>query len=148
MADFFKWFKKGPVSYPAPDRSRQLEKILSRPSHEGVYELGWNQGMLSDGRSFYLETWAQDQSTFVTFFFSTAGLERATADTLAGIVERDNLIRFETPERHVSAVKIEDDAGQAMWSFTVTLGTDQTLYAFDTVGMKPYAKNIRIAAGI
>ncbi len=61
---------------PIPDRTKQA--IRSTKDQDGVIDIGWCDGVLSDGRAFRAEMWAQDQVSMLTFFFSSIGLEAHT----------------------------------------------------------------------
>jgi len=57
-------------NFPIPDRSKQPARRVK--DEEGVIDVGWCEGVLSDGRAFRAEMWAQDQISLLTFFFSVA----------------------------------------------------------------------------
>ena len=59
--------------FPIPDRTKQ--PVRSTRDEDGVIDIGWCEGVLSDGRAFRAEMWAQDQISMLTLFFSTAGFE-------------------------------------------------------------------------
>jgi hypothetical protein len=54
--------------YPFPARK------LSQ-SQDDEMNIGFAQGVFSDGRPFHAECWASEGTTNLTFFFSTIGLE-------------------------------------------------------------------------
>jgi hypothetical protein len=52
--------------YPTPDRSKQ--RVHFTKDEDGVIDVGWCDGALSDGRAFRAEMWAQDQVSLLTVF--------------------------------------------------------------------------------
>ena len=54
--------------FPYPDRSQQ--RVRLERDADGVMDIGWCEGLLSDGRPFRVEMWAQDQVSCLTIFFS------------------------------------------------------------------------------
>lgn len=58
--------------FPAPDRARQ--PVRSTKDDDGIIDIGWCDGVLSDGRAFRAEMWAQNQVSMLTIFFSTVGI--------------------------------------------------------------------------
>jgi hypothetical protein len=63
--------------YPKPDRSDQKPSLVKTPEND-VIDIGWNEGVLSDGRPLPRRVLAQEQVTSLTSFFSTHGLEDIT----------------------------------------------------------------------
>jgi hypothetical protein len=53
--------------FPIPDRSKQ--PVRAEKDEDGVVDIGWCDGVLSDGRPFRAEMWAQDQVSCLTIFF-------------------------------------------------------------------------------
>jgi hypothetical protein len=64
-------------AYPKPDRSNVPRNFTKTPEND-VIDVGWQEGVLKDGRPFHGEYWAQDQVGVMTFFFSTVGIENST----------------------------------------------------------------------
>lgn len=50
--------------YPIPNRSKQT--IHFSRDEDGVIDIGWCDGVFSDGPSFRAEMWAQDQISMLT----------------------------------------------------------------------------------
>ena len=53
--------------FPSSDRSKQT--IHFTKDEDGVIDIGWCDGILSDGRAYRAEMWAQDQMSLLTIFF-------------------------------------------------------------------------------
>ena len=74
------------------DYRRNPEKYLPMFDHtwlipsKNEYEeinIGWNAGLLDDDRPYFVECWAVDQLTSLTFFLSTKGIEDKSPESLA-----------------------------------------------------------------
>jgi len=88
-----------------------------------------------------MEMWAQDQTTSVTFFFSTVGLEDLSRGSAEELLEREELVRYAPPERFVYPRQIEDDSGNPMWSVNVVVGNEDHTFIGGGPAVKPYPKN-------
>ena len=53
--------------YPKSNRSNQTQNYV-KSEENTVLDIGWNEGILSDGRPYRAECWAEDQVTMLTFF--------------------------------------------------------------------------------
>ncbi len=73
--------------FPVADRGGQTVSTVK--DADGVLDLGWCEGVLSDGRPRLRAelAWAQDQISMLTFFFSVLGLEGLDADAVYALVE-------------------------------------------------------------
>lgn len=111
------------TGYPAPDRSD-----CPPGSDAGVKEVGWAEGTFSDERPWRAEMWAEDQVCVLTFSFSTKGLEGASKDDLANLLEREGVIGFTTPQRYASCTKFFDPSDNEMWSVNVVVGDDEDTF--------------------
>src|SRR6516162_9554948 len=78
--------------FPIPDRTSQ--PVRSMKDEDGVLDIGWCEGILSDGRAFRAELWARDQISSLTLFFSTIGLEALEQDAMKHFVEKEGLVTF------------------------------------------------------
>ena len=54
----------------------------SKNEYEEI-NLGWNAGLLDDNRPYFVECWAVDQFTSLTFFLNTKGIENESPEALA-----------------------------------------------------------------
>ncbi len=96
------------VPYPKPDRSDHSPNFSKTPEND-VIDIGWDEGILSDGRRYRVECWAQDQVTSLTYFFSTRGLENMT-----------------------------NAGGSNMWSVNVVVGDDEKTFVSAQRPLRPY----------
>ncbi|HQV28803.1 MAG TPA: hypothetical protein PKY66_16155 [Thermoflexales bacterium] len=123
--------------YPAPDRSNYVPRRQST-TDDGSVDIGWDAGVLADGRSWRAEAWADSGMTILTFFFSTLGLELATDADLAALLAREGLIRYRTAPGRANGTVIDDAAGNPMWSVSVVIGTEDETQVEDTTRLRPY----------
>ena len=83
---------------------------------DGMIDIGWCEGVLSDGRAFRAEMWAQDQVSSLTFFFSTIGLETLEQDEMKHFVEKEGLVTFKkSGPTYCQALPFRDDGGNQVW---------------------------------
>jgi hypothetical protein len=114
------------MDYPKPDRS-DLKPNFSKTPENDVLDLGWQEGALRDGRPFRGEFWCQDQTSMITFFFSTIGLENASREDFQLLLASENLIQFKEGRARLDARKFMDSSANEMWSVNVAVGDeDQT----------------------
>ena len=100
--------------FPIPDRTSQ--PVRSMKDEDGMIDIGWCEGVLSDGRAFRAEMWAQDQVSSLTFFFSTIGLETLEQDEMKHFVEKEGLVTFKkSGPTYCQALPFRDDGGNQVW---------------------------------
>jgi hypothetical protein len=114
--------------YPRPDRS-DFKPNFRKTSENDVLDIGWSEGMLSDGRPYRFECWCQDQITLVTIFLSRIGLGDVDEEKIIKLLEQENLLRFPFPKRFVSARSFEDASGHELLSINVVIGDEEQSYA-------------------
>ena len=125
--------------FSIPNRSRQIAR--SKKAEDGVVDIGWCEGVLSDGRPFRAEMWAQDQVSLITFFFSSEGLEDLSNFALRQLVDREQLVRFKPGSpKHCDSRTIQDDAGNQMWSVNVVVGDEDQTFLSSSVPVFAYSK--------
>ena len=115
------------MDYPKPDRSN-FQPNLSKTPENDVLDLGWQEGILRDGRPFRGEYWCQDQISMITFFFSTIGLENASQEDLKLLLVSENLIQFKPGRARVEARKVVDSSAHEMWSVNVAVGDEDETF--------------------
>ena len=126
-------------SFASPDRSKQI--VHSTKDEDGVIDIGWCDGVLSDGRAYRAEMWAQDQMSMLTIFFSTKGMEEFDAEQIRRLIQLEGLVSFvENGEDHCTALKFTDDAGNEVWSVNVILGDDEKTFLTKSIPIFPYSK--------
>ena len=116
------------TSYFKPDRSTFKPNVKKTPENDAL-DIGWAEGVLSDGRPFRMEYWCQDQNSIVTFFFSTIDLEFTDQANVRDFLGREGLARFRTSVGEPTGGRWIDSGGNEMWSWTVLFATDDDTYA-------------------
>jgi hypothetical protein len=133
------------TKYPLPDRSGYTPNFEKTPENE-VLDIAWQEGLLKDGRPFRGELWVQEHISSVTFFFSTAGLEKYTREDFIRMVQEENLQTFRSvsdDQRFLHAQKIVDYSGNEMWSINVIVGDEDEQYTDGGQVFNPYLKSDR-----
>jgi hypothetical protein len=128
------------IEYPEPDRSNHKPNFYSGPNKEYV-DIGWNDGVLSDGRPFRVEYWCWEDVSILTYFMSTRGIEDVTDNFFRELLTEEGLISFSTEKPTLRAKKIKDGAGNEMWSVNVAVGNQDELFIGETVFIRRY-KNL------
>jgi hypothetical protein len=125
------------AGYPKPDRSRFVPNRVKTEANDTL-DIGWAEGIMRDGRPWRAEAWCQDQVTFLTFFFSSLGLGRATDADLAARLTAEDLVTFVDEDGQVEGRRAKDDAGQRVWEVVVVVGDDDELYVSSSPKLRPY----------
>ena len=125
--------------FPIPDRTKR--PILFTKDQDGVIDVGWCEGVLSDGRAFRAEMWAQDQVSSLTFFFSTFGLEDLDQEAMKRLVEHEGLVSFRSGPSYCAAAKYIDCAGNQVWSVNIVVGDEDQTYIDNSVPIFPYPRD-------
>jgi hypothetical protein len=126
--------------FPIPDRSKQT--VHFSRDEDGIVDVGWCDGVLFDGRPFRAEMWAQDQVSMLTFFFSRAGIDDVDTDALVRVLESEGLFKFRKADaRNGNAVKIDDDAGNPIWSVNIMIGNEDESFLEHAVPIFRYSQD-------
>ena len=125
------------MTHVRPDRSGYSPNFAKSDENPSI-DIGWAEGALSDGRPFRAECWAQDQSTFLTFYFSRRGYENATNEAIACLLEGEGLLRFAGEAHPVSAQPFRDAVGHDLLMATVVVGTEEAIFVQDSLSLLPY----------
>jgi len=126
--------------FPKPDRSDYQPNFTKSPDNDQL-DVGWNEGVLSDGRPYRIECWAQDQLTNVTVFLSSLGLEDASPQQLIDLLGNDRVVWFKPRSQpSASTAIIADAAGSAMWSINIVIGEADEPARADSVPLLPYQR--------
>lgn len=124
-------------AYPFPVRDPHPSR-----GDTGSVEAGWDTGKFADGRPYLVECWAENQMTVLSFFFSDRGLEDRKGDDFADLLEEEGILRWVGGMREVSAKRIEDQAGQGVWSASVLVGFEDEVFIEDELSLKPYPRDV------
>ncbi len=109
-------------TFPVPDRTKQ--PVNRTKDADGVIDVGWCEGVLSDGRPFRAEIWAQGGISMLTFFFSARGIEGLSADALVERLVAENLLGFRAGARRSTTVRPFNDGAADLWSVNVVVGDE------------------------
>ncbi len=101
------------VEYPSIDRTNY--QVCKVKNGDGILDIGWTEGRLSDGRPYRAELWAQDQITVLTVFFSVLGLEDFDTAALSGLIETNGVVSFGSLSAPVSASLFQDEKENTFW---------------------------------
>lgn len=126
------------LSYLKPDRSN-FTPNFQRIDDDDIIDIGWAEGELSDGRPYRLECWNEDGLSSITYYFSIEGMESATKESLADLLVSEGLIEFADPSsRYVTMVILPDASNNKMFTVSVLIGDETTIYADDKRPINPY----------
>jgi hypothetical protein len=126
-------------AYPTPDRSKQV--VQRSKDEDGVLDIRWCDGVMSDGRAFRAELWAQDGVSMLTFFFSSVGLADLDQDRIKALLVSEGLVTFKADAREFCAARLTtDDGGSEMWSVNVVVGDEDNSYLADSAPLWGYSK--------
>jgi hypothetical protein len=124
------------AQFKVPRRAHEPNFVKSEEND--VVDIGWAQGLLSDGRPFVAECWAQDQITAMTFFFDATGLDLSSPDLCETLLEREGLAKFDPGPAYVSAQTMTDEAGTVVWSVNMVVGDADSLFATSAVPLRSW----------
>lgn len=125
--------------FPSPNRSRQ--SVRHSKDADGVIDIGWCDGVLSDGRAFRAEMWAQDQVSMLTFYFSAIGMEELDQASIQRFIENEALVSYDKDSpRYCSSAKYVDDNGSDIWSVNLVVGDDETTFLMGSIPIFPYSR--------
>ncbi len=125
--------------FSRPDRS-DYRPNFQKTEATDVLDVGWNEGVMSDGRFYRVEMWCQDQATHLTFFFSTAGVENFSKDQFADLLVREGLVRFGSERYFLAARPFTDASGQDMWSVNLVVGDEDNTFVIQHPHIRPYVR--------
>src|SRR3989442_11940766 len=87
--------------------------------------------------------WTQDQITNVTVFLSTEGLENASNEQLADLLQRERVVGFKPGvEPSAYAMPLTDAGGNSLWSINIVIGVDDEPARADSVPLRPYSRPV------
>lgn len=100
--------------YPKLDRS-DFHPNFKKIEQNDAVDIGWSEGVLSDGRACRAECWAIDQVTMLTFFSSDKNIETASTVGLNNLLIKEGLIEFLTDKNVTAVRKFNDPVGNTLW---------------------------------
>jgi hypothetical protein len=126
-------------NYPIPDRTN-FRPNFQKTEENDVLDIGWAEGVLSDGRPYRFECWCQDQITDVTIFLSRIGLEDLDKQEIIKLLEQENLLHFPSPRQYVSARPFRDPSGHDLPSINAVIGDQEEIYATGGPNLNSYVR--------
>lgn len=110
-------------SYPVPCRIDYVPSPFE-PDDDGVMDVGYYCGKLSDGRDYRLECWRMDELLMVTVMFSDLAITAYNRKDMACLLEAEDIVDFKTENKKVQATRTKDDAGTDVWALNVMLSNN------------------------
>ena len=109
------------------------------PDEDGVMDVGYKNGLLSDGRPYRLECWRMDELLMLTVLFSNQGLSAYRRVDMPLLLEGEGILQFVgTSKPRLQATQTTDDVGQSMWALNLMLADGKGTYAELTVKLNSY----------
>ena len=124
------------IKYPVPDRSKFIP--LKEKDESGTMDIGWNEGVTTDGRPYRAEMWTFEGVSMVTIFLSSIGMQNFSKEDFVEYLETEGLIKYFGEKKFLRCELVKDDAGKAMWSLNITIGDDEETFADTGFAIKPY----------
>lgn len=106
--------------FPTPTRIDYVPSPYE-PDEDGVQDVGYKLGLMSDGRGYRLECWRMDDMLMITVMFSDLGLEGYKREDMALVLEGEGLVEFVGQRRPMQASRTTDDAGNSVWAINMML---------------------------
>lgn len=106
--------------FPTPTRIDYVPSPYE-PDEDGVQDVGYKLGFMSDGRGYRLECWRMDDMLMITVMFSDLGLEGYKREDMALVLEGEGLVEFVGQRRPMQASRTTDDAGNSVWAINMML---------------------------
>ena len=103
-------------------------------------DLSWAEGVLPDGRPYYLERWQAEGSQLATFYFSPRDLDETQAERLCRLLVEAEIIALKQELLSVEAGRVQDSIGQTLVSLNVLLSDPLEQYARVVVPTNEYER--------
>lgn len=114
--------------FPVPCRVDYVPSPYE-PDEDGVQDVGYYNGRLSDGRAYRLECWRMDDMLMLTVMFSDLCLDGYRREDMPLLLEAEEIVRFTSESRKLQAARTEDDRGQNVWAINLLLANKKGTYA-------------------
>ena len=114
--------------FPVPCRVDYVPSPYE-PDEDGVQDVGYYNGKLSDGRAYRLECWRMDDMLMLTVMFSDRCPEGHRRQDTAPLPEPDDTVRLTGTNRTPHATRTKDDRGQTVWAVNIMLANKKGTYA-------------------
>ena len=124
--------------FHSPDRTGVTRNTSKTEDNDDI-DIGWADGVLSDGRPYRAESWATDQITLLTFFFSSAQIEGYTNAQFIQLLVDESLIEFFGDRKYVTSKTFEDPSGNEIWSVNIVIADENNEFAKDLIHLKSFS---------
>lgn len=114
--------------FPVPCRVDYVPSPYE-PDEDGVQDVGYLNGQLSDGRAYRLECWRMDDMLMLTVMFSDLCLAAYKREDMSLLLEAEKIVRFTGEGRKLQAARTVDDREQAVWAINLMLANKKGTYA-------------------
>lgn len=114
--------------FPVPCRVDYVPSPYE-PDEDGVQDVGYLNGKLSDGRAYRLECWRMDDMLMLTVMFSDLCLAAYKREDMSLLLEAEEIVRFTSDSRKLQAARTVDDREQAVWAINLMLANKKGTYA-------------------
>ncbi|MDO4179428.1 MAG: hypothetical protein Q4D21_09645 [Phascolarctobacterium sp.] len=123
--------------YITPTRIDYVASPLE-PDGDGVRDIGYAVGKLSDGRPYRVECWCMDDLIMATIMLPQKGLEAWDRANMILLAEFEDLVKFVEVRPRLQAAKTTDDAGNEVWAINIMLRKEGKVYAELLMDLKHY----------
>jgi len=113
----------GELTKPTP-----MKKVPSKPA-EGEKNIGYGEGILSDGSPFKYEFWAVDGISNVTFYISGDDIELLPNEEIIKMFVDDGWLEYYGVRQSAGIGEFVDSRGNHVLSVNVVIGDESDLYA-------------------
>ncbi len=121
-------------------RPSRVDYVASplEPDEDGVQDIGYRVGMLSDGRAYRLECWRMDDMLMLTAMFADRGLEAYRREDMYLLLESEGILHFTESRRSLQAARTTDDVDHEVWAINLKLADKKGTYAELAVELNSY----------
>lgn len=123
--------------YPEPSRKDYVPSPYE-PDDDGVLDIGYYTGLLSDGRKYRLECWQMDEMVMATIMFSDQGLTAYNKKDMLLLLELEEIAHFGGSSKKLQATRTKDDVGSSMWALNMMLKNADDTFASLLITLKRY----------
>lgn len=127
------------VKYPSIDRTNY--QVCKVKNGDGILDIGWTEGRLTDGRPYRAELWAQDQVTVLTVFFSALGLEDFDTAALSSLIETHGVVSFGSLIAPISVSLFQDGKENTFWSVNIAVGDEESTFIKSSATIYSYVQS-------
>jgi hypothetical protein len=135
--DLIKEYRENPGKYlPMTDHRGQ---VPGRNEY-GEINIGWNAGLLEKNRPYFVECWAADQSTYITIFVSTKGIENKSPEEMEQWFQDIGYFRYRGDKHYAAEVRrFGHPDGNEFFSINIVVGEEDEPALIDGAPIKPWS---------